>query len=502
LSNRIRPLDEKVKAILVALGQINIAEVARQTGVPESTLRYDLNKVVTALPDVLKNHKPGPKPQVSQKGPSGRIAPNDRRPTACPHCHSQHLWKNGTYLVLNWLDMLLVGWCGVQWRRLQRWRCADCQREIPAPERAQQAQARQAWWQQVKRVLGLSRFKLALSTRKTQLLLRFLYARQVSLGFIQRQTVVLGSKAQTALERLNQCRQAVARFLLYDETFPKLGRRAYSLGVAICEHGLIRSVRCLRQKAKEIPAQLRATVQRHFHPEFFLSDLDVSYDKYLRRAGLSLTHLRDLVHLLRQVMRLFDEAVRDVTLDVPKKLPIADRKKQRDLKRRLLRQQLQPILEIAIRAFSPGYESVCVLMLYGAVSYLQDPRRVIQTASVLTLAKRLQRFAKKHEKSINCLLELAIQEGTPKTINGLESKNGIFKPFSVIAKFFPKVATCQVFFAGVALMENFDTKTRGIHQGSSAMQRAGINLEDFGAADFFAAVGLVKPQISLPVLTG
>ena len=29
------------------------------------------------------------------------------------------------------------------------------------------------------------------------------------------------------------------------------------------------------------------------------------------------------------------------------------------------------------------------------------------------------------------------------------------------------------------------------------MQRAQINLQDFGATDFFSAVGLPKPQISL-----
>jgi hypothetical protein len=29
------------------------------------------------------------------------------------------------------------------------------------------------------------------------------------------------------------------------------------------------------------------------------------------------------------------------------------------------------------------------------------------------------------------------------------------------------------------------------------MQRAQINLQDFGAADFFSAAGLPKPQISL-----
>jgi hypothetical protein len=33
------------------------------------------------------------------------------------------------------------------------------------------------------------------------------------------------------------------------------------------------------------------------------------------------------------------------------------------------------------------------------------------------------------------------------------------------------------------------------------MQRAEINLEDFGATDFFSAVGLLKPQISLVNVT-
>jgi hypothetical protein len=34
------------------------------------------------------------------------------------------------------------------------------------------------------------------------------------------------------------------------------------------------------------------------------------------------------------------------------------------------------------------------------------------------------------------------------------------------------------------------------------MQRAGINLDDFGATDFFSAVDLPKPQISLAYVTG
>ena len=466
---------------------------------PESTLRYDLNKLEQALPAVLVNHSPGPKRQ--HQNPKEVVKPGlPEAAEPCPVCGGK-VRKNGTYWVLNWGLMLTMGWLGVERVLVQRWRCQGCGQEQVSPERARQAQARQGWWQQVNRLIAFSRFKLGLSVRLTQILVGFVYAKPVSIGHIERLSQRVGQRATGALAKLNQCRQTVAQFLLFDETFPKMKERRHSLGVAICEHGLIRSVRCLTRKAKEIPAQLGQVVGTHFRPTYFLTDLDLLYNKCMRAAGLNLTHLRDKVHLIRQIVRLFDEAVRDVTLDVPKSLPLRERKKQLKLKRRLLRKQLQPLLSLVFKAFGPGYESICVLMLEGLVSQLQDPTIVIQTASVQTLSRRLQRFLNKHAKSINLLLQLSVEQGTPTTTNLLESKNSIFKPFSRIAKFFPEPTRCTSFFCGVALMENFDVKTRGPNQHTSAMQRAQINLDDFGASDFFSAVGLPKPQISLLNIT-
>ena len=231
-----------------------------------------------------------------------------------------------------------------------------------------------------------------------------------------------------------------------------------------------------------------------------MTDLDVTYGKYLKRTGLPLEHLRDIVHQMRQIARIFDEAVKEVTLDVPKGLPHKQRKKQRKLKQRLLRKRLKPILAIAFKAFSPGYESVCVLMLEGVISQLCDPGLVLQTKSVQRLACRMDRFVKKHGANINTLLEMSVTAGTPKTTNSLESKNALFKPFSRIAKSF-RLATAWNFFSGVALMENFDVKSRGVHQDSSAIQRASICLEDLGATDFFSAVGLDNLQISPTIFT-
>jgi hypothetical protein len=397
--------------------------------------------------------------------------------------------------------MLTLGWMGVQRVRIQRRRCSVCGHEIISPERARQDEARRAWWCQVSRLVSLSRFKLGLSVRKIRTLVGFVYARQISVGYIERLTQRIGKRAENALARLSECRQAKALFLLYDETYPKMKKRVYSLGVAICEHGLIRSVRCIVRKAKDIPTQLQDVVGTHFHPQYFLTDLDVLFNKYMQDAGLQLTHLRDRVHLIRQAVRLFDDAIRQVTLDVPKRLSIRERKKQRQLKRRLLRKRLQPMLTLVFKAFSPGYESTCVLLLEGVVSQLRDPAYIIQTTSVQMLTRRLQRFINKHGQAINTLLQLAVEHDTPTTTNALESKNGIFKPFSLMAKFFPLPERCQSIFAAVALMENFDVKTRGPNKDTSAMQRAKINLDDFGATDFFSAVGLSEPQISLAFTT-
>ncbi len=500
MANRIRPIAEKAQPLQMAFGQINVEAAARQAGVPASTLRYDLNKVKQALPEILVNQKPGPTAQARQSEP-GQEAPSPTPiPADCPKCGGK-VRKNGAYLVLNWLLMLTVGWLGKQWIHIQRHRCRECGHEVITPEREGQIEGRRAWWRQVTRLIGLSRFKLGLSVRKTQLMVKFVYGRSVSIGHIHRLTQGIGVRAEAALACLSACRQADARFLLYDETYPKMKKRAYSLGVAICEYGLIRSVRCIVRKAQDIPAQLGDIVGEHFHPQYFLTDLDVLFNKYMRDAGLELIHLRDRVHLIRQIIRLFEEAVRDVTLDMPKGMPIKERKKQRRLKRRLLRKRLQPLLALVFKSFSPGYESVCVLMLEGVAAQLCDPEIIIQTASVQILARRLQRFLNKHGPAINTLLQLGVELGTPTTTNALESKNGIFKPFSRIAKFFPQPTSCQSFFAGVALMENFDVKTRGINRGTNAMLRANINLDDFGATDFFSAVRLPQPQISLAYIT-
>ena len=326
--NRIIPLETKVKVMLESLSLENVEEIASCHGVSVGVIYYWFNeKVKPALGEILKNDPPGPESRPKEEGKVAQV--EAERPGSCEQCGSTHIRKNGTYWVINWVWLLSMGWLvGRTETLIQRWRCAVCGHELVSVERQRQMEARRGWWQQVKRLIGLSRFKLGLAERKTQLLVAFVYGQQVSVGFIQKQTQQVGKCAQIVLERMKDCRQKAAHFMLYDETFPKLGQRAYSLGVVICEYGLIRSVRTIRRKAKDIPNQLRNVVGAHYQPEYFLTDLEVSYGEYLTRAGLSLKHLRDIVHLMRQIGRMFDDAVREVTLDVPKGLPHPERQKQ------------------------------------------------------------------------------------------------------------------------------------------------------------------------------
>ncbi len=67
MANRIRSNDEKIEYIQSVFDRINIAKEARETGVPESTIRYDLNKIRSVLPMILKNKKPGPESKKSEQ---------------------------------------------------------------------------------------------------------------------------------------------------------------------------------------------------------------------------------------------------------------------------------------------------------------------------------------------------------------------------------------------------------------------------------------------------
>jgi len=510
VANRIIPTETKVNAMNQCLTLKNIDAVAKEWGVSPNSLRnWFATKVLPSLPKALAKEPPGPKPQAApsltrpalsvSKGKRAALRTEvEERPDHCPYCQSSRVWKNGRYRVINWLAFLTARWFSQKRVAIQRHRCGTCGREMNSLQRQSLAQARRQAWQFFKQLAAFSKFKLGLSNRRTALLAAFAFGRAVSATFVSDVTRTVGQKAQATLKRIANCRQKVAQVLMGDETFPRildwqsLRAKGHSLGVAICETGLIRGVKVVRDQARDLGSLFKSVVGKGFHPQYFLSDFDVHFPKIICQAIEGIRLLKDFVHAERIIDRYFEVAVRQVTLGIPKGTSRKERQKQLDLKRRLLRKRLEPVRALFIKAFQSGYESVAFLYIEGALARLQDPCIVIQTESVCALHKQLTKFFAKHGATLEFQFEQKALVGLVCTSNLLESKNSIFKMFARIAQSFQRSETCEYFWSGVALMENFDVKQRGLHLGTSAMERAEVNLDDLGAHSFFEAVGLAN----------
>jgi len=450
VANRIIPIETKVNALSQCLVLQNVELVAKELGVaPNSIHNWFVDKVLPNLPEVLAKENPGPKPKgastptrpaLGKRTASSREI--DERPEHCPHCQSSRVWKNGRYWVINWLAFLSVRWFSQKRVAIQRIRCGTCGREMDTLHRQSLAQARRQAWHFFKQLAAFSKFKLELSNRRTALLAAFAFGRAVSATFVNDVTHTVGQKAQATLKRLANCRQKVAEVLMGDETFPcildweSLRAKGHSLGVAICESGLIRGVKVVRNQARDLGTLFKGVVGQGFQPQYFLSDFDVHFPKIVSQAVEGIRLLKDFVHAERIIGRCFEMAIRQVTLKVPQGTSSKERQKQRDLKRRLLRKRLDPVRALFLKAFQPGYESVALLYLEGALARLQDPLIVIQSESVCYLHKQLTKFFLKHGSTLEFQFEQKALVGLVCTSNLLESKNSIFKRFARIAQSF------------------------------------------------------------------
>jgi len=260
MSNRAIETEIKVKALEQCLTLQNVEQVAAEVGVAPNSIRNWFNdKVLPALPAILVNETPGPKPSAAEGLPAARPTPvpgvrqgtaEDGRPVECPHCHGGQVWKNGVYWVLNWLAVVTFHWFSPERVPVQRFRCAVCRHEIITPARARLTAARQQAWPLLRQLVAFSKFKLGLSDRRTVALAKLTWGWRISATFVNDVTHRAGQMAQATLARLKDCRQKAARVLRGDETFPRivdgqaLRAKAHSVGVAICESGLTRRGGC------------------------------------------------------------------------------------------------------------------------------------------------------------------------------------------------------------------------------------------------------------------
>ena len=414
----------------------------------------------------------------------------------CPSCGSTHISKNGKLTLVNWAKRLLkkiFPTISNDTESVQRLICNACGTSILTDEHIALKNNRAFVKLFVNKFICLLRFKEGLSLRSISRIIGFAFGINVSLGYLSKFTNTIGQKAANKLPKLSSCRAAKkALVAIIDETFPKIYHKAVSLGLIVCEYGLIRNVACVKNYSSSIKGLVLHSMGKFFKPIYLLGDFHPSYAKVAKKLGL--TRLTDFVHAIRHIYKLVRIHIGKIRLspNTCKSLTFKERKKLLKLKKKFLKKQIMPIIRTLFKGFKKQYSSVGYLYIIGSLEELA--KLVIKFPSLEPLYNSIKKFIDKYLET--WCLQMELSSNIPTTSNSIESKNSILKVFSKRIKAFYSKESLIRFFSAVALWENFDIKNRGPYVGTSAIQRAGIDLNHFGATNFFEAVDLknVYPQ--------
>lgn len=396
-------------------------------------------------------------------------------------------------MVINWAKRIFSRIHFIQDKEIiQQYICNDCHKTFPSENAYLLKILRQSVKLFVCKFICLLRFKEGLSIRSISRIVSFVFGINSSLGYLSKFTNTIGQKAQDKMKKLSQCSSTKTAIVsIIDETFPKIFHKSVSLGLVICEYGLIRGLACVKKSSSSLRGLVKQCIGKSFCPIFLLGDFLPAYAEVAK--GLNLTRLTDFVHATRHIYKLVKACIGKTRLTVKghERLNPKKYKELLTLKKKLLRKQVMPIIQTLFKGFKKEYGAVGHLYILGALASLEKLTQ--QFPSLEPLYKAVSKFVSKYIDTWSSQMELAhVVPTVPTTSNSIESKNSILRIFSTRIKAFYSKDSLVRFFSAVALWENFDIKERGHHKGTSAIQRAGIDLSDFGATNFFAAVGLEK----------
>jgi hypothetical protein len=341
---------------------------------------------------------------------------------------------------------------------------------------------------EIKRKILECRFGYGMSIRHIHKLIEGFY----SSGYIQDLCIEAAEKAEQKMSVINKYTMNKAKTMIFDETFPRtIEEGTVRLGVIADEYGLIRAVNIIhkKKKHKSLVKLFKSCITENYKPLYFLSDYDNCYPAAIIEVLEKIEVYKDFVHAIRQVLKNFNSIINKVQVRISKSAKINKTKKNEiiKLKKRLLRKQVNKIIKYLYKGFDCKNISVGTIYLEGFLSKLEELAN--KFSSLLPLYIKTKRFFKKHIETWNQQMESYARDSIPLTSNIIESKNSIFKSFSKKSKSF-SLKNIKKHYCAIALYENFDIKTRGANVGTSAVMRAGVDLEKFGAKNFFEAVGI------------
>ena len=370
--------------------------------------------------------------------------------------------------------------------------CKHCGYSFKEEAQVKNIQFRDAMKNSVVRLIVILRFHLGVSVRGISEVISGVFGIYASLGFIDSVCQKVSAVAAVKMDMINQCGQNKAQVFMLDETFPKAkDTGCINLGVATCENGLIRKVGVIdtTKKSTSLDNFLKSVITGNYKPEIFMSDYDLSYPSAIKRLIPDITIIKDFVHTVRQINKDRKSAINKIAVEFSSSMKITKEKRKKiiDLKKALMRKQLNRILHKMLKGFKAKNCAVGTLYIEGGLTELKEFTKKFR--SLEPFYNKLNKFVKKYIETWNIHMELYSKGKAPLTSNIIESKNSIFKAFSKKSKSYNS-KQLENFFCGVALYENFDIKTRGINKGTNAMMRAGIDLSEFGANNFFDAIGI------------
>ena len=177
----------------------------------------------------------------------------------------------------------------------------------------------------------------------------------------------------------------------------------------------------------------------------------------------------------------------NIIIDESRKMTKTKKKTLKSLKKRLLKKRLNKIIGNLYKGFNCKYVSVGTIYLEGFLEELKELSNKFK--SLLPIYEKTNKFFLEYINTWNLQMESYHKDLIPLTSNIIESKNSIFKAFSKKSKSYSK-RNLKSYYCAVALYENFDIKKRGKNYGTNAMMRAEVDMIEFGAFDFFEAVGI------------
>jgi len=219
---------------------------------------------------------------------------------------------------------------------VQRLICQNCGASILSEEHIALKNIRASVKLFLNKFICLLRFKEGLSLRSISRIVGFAFGLNSSLGYLSKFTNTIGQRATDKMKELSRCKaMKKAVVAIVDETFPKIFHKSVSLGLVICEYGLIRGLACVKKSSSSIKGLVRQSIGKSFHPIFLLGDFLPAYAQVAK--GLGLIRLTDFVHASRHIYKLVRTSIGKtrLTLKDYKKLNPKQRKQLLKLKKKL-----------------------------------------------------------------------------------------------------------------------------------------------------------------------